>query len=180
MIALPVPDILTKSIYELTPELFRGRGIRFLLLDVDNTLAPYTTDTASERLKAWVRELRGAGLELFILSNNKGDRPRVFAEALGLPYRKRARKPFPRAAREVLRETGHSPAESALVGDQIYTDTLCARCCGMLAVTVEPIRFSNFWLRLRYWTEAPFRAAGRIKSLRHTVHSKEKDTNDPN
>lgn len=164
MSLLPVPDLMRDNIYQLSPELFTTRGIRFLLLDVDNTLAPYTEDRATEPMKAWVKSLREAGVELFILSNNRGDRPAIFAEALGLPYRKRARKPFPGAAREVLSETGHIPGETAFIGDQIYTDTLCAKLCGCRAVTVEPIAFTNVWLRLRYWAEAPFRLAGRRKS----------------
>ena len=153
----PVPDVMKDSIYELMPRLFTNRGIRFLLLDIDNTIAPYTIDEATPRLTAWVRDLRAAGLELYILSNNKGVRPEKFAAALGLPYRKRARKPFPKIAREVLAETGHTAAETAFIGDQIYTDTLCARLCGAFAVTVRPIAFTNIWLRLRYWAEFPFR-----------------------
>ena len=61
---------------------------------------------------------------------------------------------------DVMAETGHSPGETAFVGDQIYTDTLCAKCCGALAVTVKPLRFTNPWLLLRYWLEFPFRLAG--------------------
>ena len=154
---LPIPDVMETDIYQLSPRLFLDRGVRLLLLDIDNTLAPYTVDTAGEPLRAWVRQMLDAGLTLFLLSNNKGDRPAEFAAALGLPYVKRARKPFPRTARAVMTELGFAPEETALIGDQIYTDTLCAKCCGVLAVTVTPIEFSNFWLRLRYWAELPFR-----------------------
>ena len=157
MSVFPVPDVMKDDIYALTPRLFTNRGIRFLLLDVDNTLAPYTQDRVSPRLSGWVERMRQAGLELYILSNNKGDRPARFAGALGLPYVKRARKPFPKTARAVLAQTGHTPAETAFIGDQIYTDILCAKCCGAFAVVVKPIAFSNIWLRLRYWAELPFR-----------------------
>ena len=157
MSVFPVPDVMKDDIYQLTPRLFTNRGVRFLLLDVDNTLAPYTIDEATPRMRAWVRDMRSAGLELYILSNNRGDRPEKFAAALGLPYRKRAWKPFPKVARAVLAETGHTPAETAFIGDQIYTDTLCAKLCGAFAVTVRPIAFSSFWLKLRYWLEFPFR-----------------------
>lgn len=157
MSAFPVPDVMKDNIYELTPRLFTNRGVRFLLLDIDNTIAPYTVDTATARMTGWVREMQKAGLELYILSNNKGTRPERFAAALGLPYVKRARKPFTKTARTVLAETGHTPRETALIGDQIYTDVLCARRVGAMAVAVKPIEFSNIWLRLRYWLEFPFR-----------------------
>lgn len=165
----PVPDLMKNNIYEITPEMFTNRGIKFILLDVDNTLAPYTSDRASARLTGWVEAMRAGGLELFILSNNKGRRPEIFAGQLGLGYVGRARKPFTAAARRVLAEKGRSPGETALIGDQIYTDTLCAKSLGAEAVLVHPIEFSNIFLRLRYYLEWPFRLAGRLRSGRVTL-----------
>lgn len=153
----PVPDVMKENIYQLTPRMFTNRGIRFIILDVDNTIAPYTLDKALPRLIAWAEGMKDAGLELFILSNNKGERPAIFAQALGLEYVKRARKPFTRRAREVLAEKGYTPAEAALIGDQVYTDVLCAKRLGALAVLVHPIEFSNPFLKLRYQLEFPFR-----------------------
>ena len=163
MSALPVPDLMRESIYDLRPRMFTERGIRLVLLDVDNTLAPYTVREASEALRGWVLEMRAAGLELYILSNNKGDRPEAFAAALGLPYQKHSRKPFTQTARRIMAERRCAPAQTALIGDQIYTDVLCAKRCGAYAVLVRPIEFSHFWLRLRYWAEAPFRLRYRIR-----------------
>lgn len=163
MSVLPVPDLMRESIYELCPRMFTERGIRLLLLDVDNTLAPYTVHEASETLRAWVRTMLAGGLELYILSNNKGDRPKEFAAALGLPYQKRSRKPFTRTARKIMAERRCGPERTALIGDQVYTDVLCAKRCGAYAVLVKPIEFNHFWLRLRYWAEAPFRLGYRMK-----------------
>lgn len=162
----PVPDVMKDNIYELQPRLFTNRGIRFLLLDIDNTVAPYTVDTATERMKAWVDSLRAAGLEVFILSNNRGERPARFAAAFGLEFRKKAWKPFPRAAREVMAARGRTPAETAFIGDQIYTDTACAKWCGAFAVLVRPIEFHRFILRFRYWLEFPFRLRYRWKHMK--------------
>ncbi len=162
----PVPDAMKGSIYEIAPRMFTNRGIRFIILDIDNTVAPYTVPDASERMKAWVRGLREAGLELFVLSNNRGERPERFAAAFGLPYRKKAWKPFPRAAKEVMAERGYTPRETAFIGDQIYTDTACAKWCGAFAVLVHPIEFNRFVLRLRYWLEFPFRLKYRWKYMK--------------
>ena len=54
---LPFPDISVKSIYDLTPELFLSRGIRLLLLDVDNTLSPYSVNTPTPKMKAWADKM---------------------------------------------------------------------------------------------------------------------------
>ena len=166
MSIFPVPDIMKDSIYELTPRLFTNRGIRFVLLDVDNTLAPYTVSEVTPRLRAWAQGMEDAGLELFILSNNRGDRPELFARELGLAWVKKAYKPFPRAARRVLAEKGYTPDQAAVIGDQVYTDTLCAKILGCTAVLVRPIAFTNPLLRIRYWLEFPFRLKCRWKDMK--------------
>ncbi len=162
----PVPDLMRDNIYQIEPQALIRRGIRVVLLDVDNTLAPYTVNEPTQKMKDWAREMKAAGLELFILSNNRGERPGIFAGALGIDFVKKARKPFTAAARRVLAKLGAEPEQTALVGDQIYTDTLCAKSLGAAAVLVRPIKFTNIFLRLRYWLEAPFRVAGKIKEKR--------------
>ena len=162
----PVPDVAKDNIYELIPRLFTNRGISLLLLDVDNTLSPYTVDEASPRLKAWARDMQEAGLTLFILSNNRGERPAHFAEELGIGYVKKAFKPFPKTARETIAALGFTPGETALIGDQIYTDTACAKWIGATAVLVKPIAFTNPLLRLRYWLEWPFRLKYHWKKMK--------------
>ena len=155
----PVPDVMKDSIYELNPRMFRNRGVRFIMLDVDNTIAPYDDDDASDRLILWVNSMKAAGLELFILSNNHGDRPEKFAKQLNIDYVKNAKKPFTAIALQVLEDHGIPAAQAAIVGDQIYTDAMCAKCIGAMAVVVKPLKFTNIWLYLRYGLEKPFRWA---------------------
>ena len=168
MSLFPVPDLKRPDIYALSPDDFLRKGIRFLLLDIDNTLAPYTQNQVTDQMRDWVSTMRGAGLELFILSNNRGERPAIFGTGLGLPYRKTARKPFPKKARAVMAERGFRASETAFIGDQIYTDTACAKWSGAYAVLVHPIAFTNPWLRLRYWLEFPFHLAYLIRELAHS------------
>ena len=158
MSILPIPDRKLRTIYELAPRELTDLGIRFVILDVDNTIAPYTVHSADERMIAWVQGLRDAGLDVFVLSNNRGERPERFSAAFGLPFRKKAWKPFTRQARAVMAEKGYLPRETAFIGDQIYTDVCCAKWCGAYAVLVHPIEFHRFILKFRYWLEWPFRA----------------------
>ena len=46
----PVPDVMARDIYALDPRVFTDRGIRFILLDIDNTLAPYSENTPTPRM----------------------------------------------------------------------------------------------------------------------------------
>ncbi len=147
----------------MTPRLFTNRGVKLLVLDLDNTLSPYGEDRAAARLLDWVTQMKRAGLELFILSNNRGDRPALFAKQLGIGFSGHARKPFSKSLKALLADKGLAPSEVALIGDQIYTDVLCAVNTGVLSVLVRPIALSNPLLALRYGLEAPFRGVYRWK-----------------
>lgn len=154
-----LPDLIVRDIYELEPGYFVRRGIRLLVLDVDNTLSPYGVDRASPRLLEWAGRFRTAGLTLYILSNNRGERPALFARALGCGFVGRARKPRTNGLRRILRRFGFAPEQAAVIGDQVYADVRCARRCGCMAVLVRPIRMRNPLLAIRYALETPWRAA---------------------
>ena len=156
-----IPRQLCRSIYHLDLDRLYARGVRVLFADLDNTLAPYSLHQATEALQTWIAGLQQANLTPFLLSNNRGDRPAIFAEALGIGHVKHARKPNTEILFRVLKQLGASPSEAALVGDQIYTDVLCARRAGILAVLVRPIALENPLLALRYFAEFPFRLAAR-------------------
>lgn len=160
---LPVPDLILNDIYELTPERLKALGIELLLLDLDNTLVPYMVMQPDVRLRNWADSLRHAGIEPFIFSNSRGVRASTFSKALSIEYVAQAKKPKPHQLLQVLAQKGVAPEHAALVGDQIYTDILCAKRAGILAVAVEPIDLTNILYRVRYWAEFPFRRAYRKK-----------------
>lgn len=164
---LPIPDLIINDIYALTPESLQGWGIELLLLDLDNTLAPYTAMQPNVKLRNWIDSLRHAGIEPFILSNSNGVRASGFSKALSVEYVARAKKPDTRLLFRILAQKGVAPDRAALVGDQIYTDVLCARRAGVLAIAVEPIDLSNPLYRMRYWAELPFREAYRKRAARY-------------
>ncbi len=153
----PIPDVMQRDIVTLRPRLFLNRGIRLLVLDLDNTLATYREDSLSPAVLDWCRRMQEAGLELFLLSNNRGSRPSLFAEQLRCEYLGRARKPGRTALLSLLEKKKLRPEQAALIGDQIYTDVFCAVRAGVFSVLLRPIAFTNPWLALRYGLEAPFR-----------------------
>ncbi|MGX8699443.1 MAG: YqeG family HAD IIIA-type phosphatase, partial [bacterium] len=147
--------------YHTVPDIplaeLKRRGLRLLLVDVDNTLAPYYVGEPTEAIRAWVEALRGEGIEVLIFSNNKTDRPARFAQLLGVDFRKRVRKPHPEGVWALLREKGLRRDQVAVVGDQIYTDILCAQRAGVTGILVDPIRLVRPIHILRFLAELPFR-----------------------
>ena len=153
------------DIYEITGVALERRGIKLLLADLDNTLVPYGVPLPDERLKAWRDELRAHGVTLFILSNNRHEsRPRTFAQGLDVPYIGHAGKPKTPSFYRAMEQMGVTREQTAIVGDQIFTDTLGANNAGVTPLLVRPIRLAgNPGRYLRYAVETPFRLLGRRK-----------------
>ena len=153
-------DWVCKTIFDLSGPALAARGITLLLADLDNTLVPYGVPLPTDEVRAWNEELKGAGVTLFVLSNNRhADRPRVFCEALGIPFIGHAGKPKAGSFFEAMEQMGVTPAQTAIVGDQIFTDVLGGNRTGVTTILVKPIRLAgNPGRYLRYAAELPFRA----------------------
>lgn len=151
------------SVYDLTGESLSQAGIRLLLADLDNTLIPYDRKEPDDTLRRWLSDLHSHGVELFLLSNSrKATRAPDFARAFGIDYLCHAGKPKVGGYRAAMARCGVTAGECAMVGDQIFTDTLGANRAGIRSILVKPISLSgNPGRYLRYWVELPMRGMAR-------------------
>lgn len=159
MLSLPIPDKILKSIYELNPKELKDMGIALLLMDLDNTLAEYNAVSPSVSLRNWIDALKKAGIEPFIFSNTRGIGAENFGKALSVDYLNHAKKPDTKVLLELLRKKGVRPENTAIIGDQIYTDILCGERAKITTIAVRPISLSNPFFLIRYGAEMPFRYA---------------------
>lgn len=162
-----LPTYLFPSVTDLKPEFLRERGIDLLLLDFDNTLLPYTQDEPDEALLRWLEEMRRSGIRLCIVSNSKKSRVPDFCGRYGLACVTHAGKPGSRGICEALRRFGATPQQTALVGDQIFTDILGANCAKLTAIHVKSIHNHTVPLRLRHVFELPFLALAKKRRMKH-------------
>ncbi len=151
-----LPTIIIDSVTQLTEAYLRSRDIQLLMLDFDNTIVPYTTDTPTGEMDAWLKRMLASSVRLCVVSNSRNDRVKRFCQSYGLDCITHAQKPFSRGIRECLEKYGLDKAQCALAGDQIFTDTMGARCAGIRAILVKPIHNHNFWLKARHVLEQPF------------------------
>ena len=131
----PIPRGVYSSVTDIDPKALAAKGIRLVLVDLDNTLVPYKVTQPPPELIAWKKALEQNGVALFLLSNSrKPGRAQRFAEQLGIPCQ----------------------------GHQIFTDTLGANNAGVTPLLVQPIRLAgNPGRYIRYAVETPFRLLGR-------------------
>lgn len=152
-------DWVCQNIYEIDGSALAAKGITLLLADLDNTLVPYGVPLPTDEVRAWSAGLKAAGVTLFVLSNNRhADRPRVFCEALEVPFLGHAGKPKAGSFFKAMEQMGASRSQTAIVGDQIFTDILGGSRAGVTTILVEPIRLAgNPGRYIRYAAELPFR-----------------------
>lgn len=157
------PVYVLDRLSRLTPEKLKELDICLLLLDLDNTISPYGVPSPEAETIEWAENMKKGGITLFIVSNSKKARPEVFAKAMDIPFVNRAKKPSPRFLNYAMEKTGIPPEKTALAGDQIFTDTLAANLAGVRSILVEPIKFTNPFLAVRYYMETPFRKMYKTK-----------------
>lgn len=156
-----IPNYLFEDIYAIEASWLRARGVVVLLADLDNTLVPYGVKEPTEKVRAWKEALEAAGVRLFLLSNSRRPgRAARFAEALGIPYEGHAGKPKGGGFRRAMARMGASPEQTAIVGDQIFTDIWGGNRAGVLTLMVEPIARDTLFRKARYLVETPFRRRG--------------------
>lgn len=151
-----LPTIIVDSITDLSPGFLKSRGIELLMLDFDNTIVPYTTNIPTEEMSAWLKAMASGDIKICVVSNSKKDRVKIFCAQYGIDCITHARKPFSDGIRRCMAQYGLTPSQCALAGDQIFTDILGARSCGLTAILVTAIDNHNIWLKLRHVAELPF------------------------
>ena len=151
-----LPAFMTEKLTDLTPEFLRQQGIDLLMLDFDNTIVPYTTSQATEEMDAWIKNILVSGLSVCVVSNSRKDRVKIFCGHYGMDCITHAKKPFSNGIRQCLEKYQIPASRAALVGDQIFTDTLGGNGCGVRPILVKAIDNHNFWLKARHVLEMPF------------------------
>ncbi|MCL2402051.1 MAG: YqeG family HAD IIIA-type phosphatase [Oscillospiraceae bacterium] len=156
----PVPRYSFRNVTDIAPDFLKERGIKFLMVDLDNTLAAYGQTKLTDAVSKWADHMKNSGIELYIISNTlKKERVASFAQQLVVESISGAGKPSPKGILSAMNAMGYEAGESALAGDQILTDTLAANSAGVLSILLRPIRCQNPFLAIRYMLEAPFRLA---------------------
>ena len=152
-----VPDYMFATFDEITPAFLQSIGVRVLLIDIDNTLAPYEQPDPDERILAWFAELEKNGIRAALVSNNHAPRVERFNKPLGLIAYPDSGKPFRGTLERAMKELGVTHAETAMLGDQLLTDCFAGKHIGLRAIIVPPIKDrTNLFFRFKRFLERPF------------------------
>ena len=145
-----MPDLYLDDIYGITPEMLLERGIRAVLLDIDNTLVTYDDPMPTESVLKWLGALSEAGIKAAFISNNHKDRVELFNSELKYFATWDSGKPFIKCHKRAMAELGTDRDSTAVIGDQIFTDVLGANRVGLTTILVNPIEaYENSFFYLK-------------------------------
>ncbi len=134
-----VPDIYKKSIYSIDYDKLKERGIKCILFDLDNTVAPLSMKKPNRKTKNLFCDLKDKGFKIIIFSNNGKSRLKPFKDELEVDCAFRCRKPMRKKYDLILKEYKYAVSEVAIVGDNIITDILGGNKVGITTILVNQI-----------------------------------------
>ncbi len=173
--AFSVPDYLFNCFCEITPQFLQTHGIRCILCDIDNTLVTYDDAEPTETVRKWLSALSDAGITVIFLSNNTNERVSVFVNTLNNPWYAPAGKPLTKTAKLALKTHRFTTSETAVLGDQIFTDVWTGNFLGVkLTLLVPPIKDkTSFFFKTKRLLEKPFLARYRLREKRKIKQKRE-------
>ncbi len=140
-----IPYAHASSIYEIPVDFYQQNNVRFLLIDLDNTLDSYRSQVPTERAQQLVLDLKKVNVEPIVISNNCCKRVSKYAELLKVECLYSAKKPFSYKIKRYLKKREIKNTETMLVGDQIITDVLAGRGVRIRVVLTEKIVKEDQW-----------------------------------
>ena len=139
------PHLFLDSIFDLPLDKLKESGITLFIFDLDNTIVPWKSMELEPETVAWFRELLRLKFKACLLSNNSQERVEKIANHLEIPFVCNAAKPFSHGFKQVFAMLKLRPQQTAVVGDQLFTDVWGGRRAGCYTVLVKPNSQQDFW-----------------------------------
>jgi hypothetical protein len=144
LLHLLFPDLYVASIYDIDLEYLRRRGIRGIIFDLDNTIVERGEIFWPPEVRDWLDGLKAEGFKISIVSNNRQRAAEELAQTHGIPAVFRAVKPRRKPFLRAISLMGVGRRETAMVGDQIFTDIVGGNRLGLFTILVNPLPGKEF------------------------------------
>lgn len=149
-----IPKYFFNKITDITPDDIKQMGAKAVAVDVDNTVSHDGAMYLFHGVKAWVKRMKNAGINVIILTNTYKLRAKFFSHLLGnIPYVANAEKPKTKAFLKAAEILGINVNEMAMIGDQLFTDIKGANDAGAIPIRIRyrrrEIMFYSHYKHLR-------------------------------
>lgn len=153
-----VPDYFADSVAAIDFDELRRIGVRYIALDVDQTLTHNRAVVLDEALATFLNAKVTSGVldGIFIASNSRRNLDDIakVVSAQRVRATRLIRKPGRRYYNRLLQSAKCEPSEIAMIGDRLLTDVLGGNRAGLVTIMVSP-HGPDMWIdrltRLRSW-----------------------------
>ena len=141
------PNEYVRSIYDIDLQRLQERGIKGIILDLDDTLASrHNRGSVPPKAVDWVNKIKDFGFNICLMSNAlEPDKVHIAAKTMGVPSLTVAFKPLPFSLMKALNLLDAPPKKVAMIG---------GKWLGMYTILVDPISEETFLPRkMMRWLE---------------------------
>lgn len=138
------PCLYVASIFDIDLDDLERRGIKNIIFDLDNTIIERGAPEFPAKVMRWLNAVQQRGIRIAIVSNNRTRTAERMAGEAGIPAVFNAIKPRRSPFKKVLRMLKARPDETAVVGDQIFTDVVGGNRLGMYTILTKPMKGKEF------------------------------------
>lgn len=139
------PKFQANSVLELDLDKLSSIGIKAVIFDLDNTLVEWHQDQLNPEVIELIERFKQKGFKLCILSNALEYRVEAVAKLLDIPYVSQAIKPRKSPFIKALEILGTAPENTAVVGDQLFTDILGGNRMQLYTIWTPPLSDTEFF-----------------------------------
>ncbi|MBV9852452.1 MAG: YqeG family HAD IIIA-type phosphatase [Armatimonadetes bacterium] len=138
---LLTPTMIVESVKDdaIQPDQLKARGVTAIITDLDNTLVPWRHYEISPGVVEWLAKLEVAGIKICIASNTvHTERLQQLADTMRIPFVDRVVKPGTGGFWRSMQKMGSQRENTAVFGDQIFTDMLAGNRMGLTTILLRP------------------------------------------
>lgn len=138
------PDYYASSVLDVPISNLKQLGIKGLIIDLDNTLTNWNCNRLDPKVEKWLNNLLDKNIKVCIVSNNGFKRINNLLHTSGIPFIAHAFKPSKRAFKRAMHVLDTEESNTAIIGDQIFTDIFGGKRLGLTTILVPPLSNREF------------------------------------
>ncbi len=136
-----IPDVYIEKVYAIdVKKLMENKKIKGIIVDLDNTLVPWGKKHLDEKIISWINQVKESGMKICILSNSRSAHVSEMGNLLNIPFYSSRYKPLKQPFIEAMQIMNTKNSETAVIGDQIFTDVLGGNRLNLLTILVYPLK----------------------------------------
>jgi HAD superfamily phosphatase (TIGR01668 family) len=152
-----IPDIIYDTVYDIDFDMLKKNNIKGLIFDIDNTLVSYQEEKPTDNVINLLNGLKKSGFDICFISNNSKERVDLFNSEFKYFSFPNAKKPSVKYIKEAMKVMGLTNKNTAIIGDQIFTDVFAAKRMKIKSILVTPIEpVETLFFKFKRIMEKPF------------------------